>query len=607
MKFLCDRCKTKYSIADEKVRRKILKIRCKSCGNIITVRDPEARPPTGAGATGGAAPLPLEGALSAALAGGGDGPTAIATELPEFRAEAQGGDDEWYVAIDGEQQGPLPLAQLGKLFQSGKAKGDAFVWRDGFADWMRADAVPELKTHLRKQPTGPVRPLPRREVPRPTDGKLAQEGKTGKTGPQPQISPSEVAAAGPQRSSLTPTPTPAPMPTPTPTPLAAKAAKGLAAGPAAKGGPKTEPREELEDLSDELEDDADASPLPLAKNGGSSPGLFATADAQAAARPTNGTDGSSPNLDLAISEPSRIVKLDAILASGPARDRDKPSQRTGQVFTLPGVDGDDRVQAAQRAGTGPATALAARLGSGQQPTYAPVVLPAPPSQREHNLYKMLAVGGGVATLILAVVVVVLLGRADGTRTVFVEKEKSPEDMGAEFAEQIAREEASKRFGPRSPGDVIPPARSGPPPRRSTQPPPPHGKLAATDGNKVMAAAAHGATNDDRLARLYGDKGPGSETPAASAARAPEDALEPFKRGAKLCLDRALKKDPGLVNAKIDVKISVNGTGGVSGVNISRQYQNVFVGQCLSGVIKHLPWPANGKPYDLEVPLLLSGG
>ena len=39
MKFLCDRCKTRYSIGDERVRGKILKIRCKHCSNVITVRE----------------------------------------------------------------------------------------------------------------------------------------------------------------------------------------------------------------------------------------------------------------------------------------------------------------------------------------------------------------------------------------------------------------------------------------------------------------------------------------------------------------------------------------------------------------------------------------
>ena len=39
MKFVCERCHTRYSIADDKVRGKILKVRCKSCQNVITVRE----------------------------------------------------------------------------------------------------------------------------------------------------------------------------------------------------------------------------------------------------------------------------------------------------------------------------------------------------------------------------------------------------------------------------------------------------------------------------------------------------------------------------------------------------------------------------------------
>ena len=39
MKFLCDKCKTRYSIGDDRVRGKILKIRCKNCANVITVRE----------------------------------------------------------------------------------------------------------------------------------------------------------------------------------------------------------------------------------------------------------------------------------------------------------------------------------------------------------------------------------------------------------------------------------------------------------------------------------------------------------------------------------------------------------------------------------------
>src|SRR5215468_2554589 len=53
VKFLCDRCKTRYSIGDDRVRGKILKIRCKNCANVITVR--EGMVPDADGAPGDAA------------------------------------------------------------------------------------------------------------------------------------------------------------------------------------------------------------------------------------------------------------------------------------------------------------------------------------------------------------------------------------------------------------------------------------------------------------------------------------------------------------------------------------------------------------------------
>ncbi len=47
MKFVCDRCQTKYSIADERVRGKVLKVKCKSCANVITVREARAHSSAG--------------------------------------------------------------------------------------------------------------------------------------------------------------------------------------------------------------------------------------------------------------------------------------------------------------------------------------------------------------------------------------------------------------------------------------------------------------------------------------------------------------------------------------------------------------------------------
>src|SRR5439155_1469292 len=85
MKFVCERCHTRYSIADDKVRQKILKIRCKTCDNVITVRDP-----------GSAA---VSSAAVAAVAP----PPPPPRNAPVGPAAAR----EWFVAVNGEQTGPL--------------------------------------------------------------------------------------------------------------------------------------------------------------------------------------------------------------------------------------------------------------------------------------------------------------------------------------------------------------------------------------------------------------------------------------------------------------------------------------------------------------------
>src|SRR5215472_3804535 len=490
MKFLCDRCKTKYSIADEKVRRKILKIRCKNCSNIITVRDPDSRPEQpavggggvlGAAGAAGAARKPvatgssLGDAFEHVLSGQMDDSAAISSDLPEFRPEAI--DDEWYVGIDGQQQGPLPFVELAALVERGTAREDAYVWRDGFEDWHRADMVPELRPTFKKR-KGTVPPIakaaPRREVPRPTDGKL-----TDRSGPLPTARQSPLKAR--QERALA-------------APAASAAAKKAPApkkgSPLDRFSPEFEAPSEgdsLPDLSDELVEDpsrpglpaipASVTPTPTPAS------LFAAASPAAAG---TGGDSGSGQIDLAFTEPSRIVKLDALLAVGVGAGR--TSNATGRVFQLPGID-DGSAEVFAAAASADAMEVPPIKPAGAVGDHAPVLQPLVP-HREHRLYKMLAIGGGLATLMLIVVVLVMLPRG-GTRTIIVEKEKSPEDIGAEIAEQIAREDAAKKFGSvtKTTQDSIPPART--PIRRGAPAPlPPKGKTVAAAGK-----------SEDRLGQL----------------------------------------------------------------------------------------------------------
>src|SRR5258706_2313834 len=117
MKIVCDSCSTKYSIADEKVKGKVFKIRCKKCSHIIVVK-------------GGAEAQAAEGKPAASFDqketrvfdySGFDGGAAPGGAAPPPGAEATaadpaadaGSDAVWHLVIDREQVGPMTIAEVG--------------------------------------------------------------------------------------------------------------------------------------------------------------------------------------------------------------------------------------------------------------------------------------------------------------------------------------------------------------------------------------------------------------------------------------------------------------------------------------------------------------
>src|SRR6266480_2119875 len=105
MKIVCDSCSTKYSIADEKVRGKVFKIRCKKCSHIIVVRGGEGAQAAQAAAGG-------QAAADAAFPGD-DGQTIAARDSPAQAQAAAGATDAvWHLVVDREQIGPLTPAEV---------------------------------------------------------------------------------------------------------------------------------------------------------------------------------------------------------------------------------------------------------------------------------------------------------------------------------------------------------------------------------------------------------------------------------------------------------------------------------------------------------------
>ncbi|HEU0034519.1 MAG TPA: GYF domain-containing protein [Kofleriaceae bacterium] len=187
MKFLCDRCKTRYSIGDDRVRGKILKIRCKNCANVITVREgmPDADVADAAGAprrnkTTTQAPPSVHEAPTVPAP---SSYAAAATQQPQTtgRGNALGAafasamakpppalEEEWYVSIDGDQAGPFSLAEAQRWVGSKPYDAELHCWSEGFDDWLPVDKVSHFRGLRKKPAPAPAPPpLPRVTAPGP--------------------------------------------------------------------------------------------------------------------------------------------------------------------------------------------------------------------------------------------------------------------------------------------------------------------------------------------------------------------------------------------------------------------------------------------------------
>jgi len=110
----------RYSIADEKVRQRILRIRCKTCSNVITVQAGEVVAGRRIPRSGRS---PVFGQLCI-----GRAPLIKAFASPS-------GLHEWFVAVDGVEQGPLSCADAAKYIVSRKPEQSVHVWKEGMDGW----------------------------------------------------------------------------------------------------------------------------------------------------------------------------------------------------------------------------------------------------------------------------------------------------------------------------------------------------------------------------------------------------------------------------------------------------------------------------------------
>jgi hypothetical protein len=51
----------------------------------------------------------------------------------------------WYYALDGQPLGPCSIEQIHSLVKSGELSLDDNIWREGMAEWLPIEKVPEFK------------------------------------------------------------------------------------------------------------------------------------------------------------------------------------------------------------------------------------------------------------------------------------------------------------------------------------------------------------------------------------------------------------------------------------------------------------------------------
>src|SRR6476660_4441811 len=122
MKISCQSCQAKYTIADEKVLGKIVKIRCKKCGATIVINGNDS-----------------------------DATQANTAHTEDYTAS----NEQWTVNVAEGDQCTLTQAEIVAEYKSGVVNDETFCWKDGMNDWLPVREIEGLYAACNQGP-GPA-------------------------------------------------------------------------------------------------------------------------------------------------------------------------------------------------------------------------------------------------------------------------------------------------------------------------------------------------------------------------------------------------------------------------------------------------------------------
>lgn len=315
------------------------------------------------------------------------------------------------------------------------------------------------------------------------------------------------------------------------------------------------------------------------------------------------------DLDLAIEEPSRIVKLDMLEAyrnASGAKDHG-----TGNLAAIPAPDEPGGLEQGSQApklgrGTGSVTALGAMAGMGRPASDIGQVNDEMRATDKRRRSSMPLIIGGVGVLCAgATALAVMILRAPGTSAESALSGNVPgnfENLGYQV-DRPDRKTAGKpdQGGEASGKDDITEDRSPgttekTPRRRSGS-----SSTVSTSGNSSGAGKRvdpSGSSGDGRVS--YSGAGSGALTPLS-----PDDIIRQSSRsqfGFERCYERAKKKDPFFEVKSVTIDLEVNSAGKVSRVALSNYGDTIF-GTCMTARVQQWTFRASTGGIRTKLPVV----
>jgi predicted Zn finger-like uncharacterized protein len=113
MKIQCQSCQAKYTIADEKVLGKVVKIRCKKCSSTIVINGNEHQQ----------------------AEDGAD------THVFDYASQS---NEQWTVNVADGDQRTMTIAEIASEYRTGVVNDETYCWKDGMTDWLPVREIDQI-------------------------------------------------------------------------------------------------------------------------------------------------------------------------------------------------------------------------------------------------------------------------------------------------------------------------------------------------------------------------------------------------------------------------------------------------------------------------------